>query len=94
MEGNIPDTITNCSNPRILWLFVNSLVGIIPLKFGHLSSLVNFDLHVNNLTTIILSSIQNITGLTQLNLGTLDGRGIGFPMKYCQAIDEPNVELQ
>ncbi|KAD5961486.1 hypothetical protein E3N88_12959 [Mikania micrantha] len=66
--GNIPDTITNCSDLQVLHLGDNNLVGKIPDGIGLLSMLKKLILHRNILKGGIPPFISNFTFLETLSL--------------------------
>ncbi|KAM0832844.1 hypothetical protein ACQ4PT_064642 [Festuca glaucescens] len=68
LGGIIPDSLTNCSDLRVIDLSRNYLVGQIPQRLDSLSELWFLWLSHNNLTGTIPVSLSNITQLTKLSL--------------------------
>ncbi|CAO2037626.1 unnamed protein product [Urochloa humidicola] len=70
LQGNIPDSVTNFSNLRGLFLAGNMLVGEIPKKVALLSNLRDLWLQSNNLSGAIPPELGNITTFKQVILQT------------------------
>nr|GMD94118.1 MDIS1-interacting receptor like kinase 2-like [Ipomoea batatas] len=68
LTGEIPISIVNLRNLKILQLHTNQLFGHIPQEIGLLTSLIDLELNSNNLIGQIPTSIGNLKILTVLYL--------------------------
>ncbi|KAL6567292.1 hypothetical protein OROGR_000960 [Orobanche gracilis] len=69
LTGEIPSTISNLRNLKILSLSQNNLTGQIPKQIGELINLQQLDLSRNNLTGPIPGEIGKLKNLDILDLG-------------------------
>ncbi|XP_066354394.1 LRR receptor-like serine/threonine-protein kinase EFR [Miscanthus floridulus] len=85
LQGVIPDTLTNCSNLRSIYLAYNFLEGEIPLNVGLLPELSTLYLSENNLTGTIPPTLNNTrlrvdSHSPLFNLSYLGGLDLGMNM--------------
>jgi LRR receptor-like serine/threonine-protein kinase FLS2 len=67
--GNIPDSLTNCSQLRLLFLNENWLIGIVLKDLGKLAHLESLYLHGNQLvSTPTLPFLTALTNCSNLQL--------------------------
>nr|XP_023889501.1 putative receptor-like protein kinase At3g47110 [Quercus suber] len=69
MEGEIPSSLSNCSNLKFLNLYGNKLKGKVPTELGSLMKLKLLQLSTNNLVGGIPPSLGNLSSLTKFGVG-------------------------
>ncbi|KAK4595333.1 hypothetical protein RGQ29_013687 [Quercus rubra] len=75
MEGEIPSSLSNCSNLKFLNLHGNKLKGKVPTELGSLMKLKLLQLGINNLVGGIPPSLGNLSSLTKF--GVADNNLVG-----------------
>uniref|UniRef100_A0A2N9FT61 Protein kinase domain-containing protein n=1 Tax=Fagus sylvatica TaxID=28930 RepID=A0A2N9FT61_FAGSY len=69
LGGEIPASLTNCSELRVLNIAWNKLIGKIPMELGSLTKLFSFLVPRNNLTGGIPPSLGNLSLLVSFAVG-------------------------
>ncbi|XP_035544576.1 receptor-like protein 53 [Juglans regia] len=75
LEGQLPSSLGNLTNLRILELSGNNFIGEIPSSFANLCQLQTFDLSYNNVSGEIVGLVDGLSQCSTSSLESLSLRG-------------------